>query len=90
MLIADVFGAYEWHGAPARWLAGLHRSTTPPRRAGALGDAREVRRLRTRGLLTEGRRLYVDVEGRVHRLAGTSEFAERMVISTRQPEAVIR
>jgi hypothetical protein len=25
-----------------------------------------------------------------HRWDGTSEFAERMVISTRQPEAVIR
>jgi hypothetical protein len=86
MLIAGVLGGYEWYGAVVCWLAG---SIAVPLRHGVRAGGemiREVWRLRTCGILVEGRRLYAgtyeftDAEGRIHSLTGTSESADRVEI----------
>ncbi|MFF8811530.1 hypothetical protein [Streptomyces pactum] len=86
MLSAGVLGAYEWYVALMCWLFG---SLAIPLRHFVYGGwhfVRETWRLRTHGVLVEGRRLYADayeftdLEGRVHQLTGTSEYTAQVEI----------
>ncbi|MFD5205253.1 hypothetical protein ACFWM7_35030 [Streptomyces sp. NPDC058375] len=86
MLVAALLGAYEWYAALACWLLG---SVAVPLRHGVSAGremAREAWRLRTRGVLVEGRRLpsgayeYTDLDGRPHRLTDDYESARRVEV----------
>ncbi|MFC8172368.1 hypothetical protein [Streptomyces sp. NPDC057325] len=86
MLTAGILGAYEWYSALACWLIG---SLAVPLRHFVCGSweiTRETWRLRTRGVLVEGRQLYAgayeftDLEGGSRELTGTSAYAERVEI----------
>ncbi|OKI70232.1 hypothetical protein AMK14_13625 [Streptomyces sp. TSRI0445] len=85
MLTTALFGAREWYGAPGCWLAGSIAVPVGHVRAG--GEmGREAWRLRTRGVLVEGRRVYArtyeftDVEGRTRRLTDDYASGERVEI----------
>ncbi|MFE5511709.1 hypothetical protein ACFQ9J_13975 [Streptomyces sp. NPDC056529] len=86
MLTAGILGAYEWYGALGFWLFG---SLAIPLRHfvyGTWGFTKETWRLRTRGILVEGRRLhddvygFTDLEGRTRKLTGTSTYTARVEI----------
>ncbi|MGW7067294.1 hypothetical protein ACWGII_19065 [Streptomyces sp. NPDC054855] len=86
MLLAGLFGAYEWYAALACWLIG---SVSVPLRHGVHAGwemIREAWRLRTCGILVEGRKLYsgtyefTDAEGRSRQLTDSYESAERVQI----------
>ncbi|MEU0764682.1 hypothetical protein ABZ351_34025 [Streptomyces microflavus] len=86
MLTTGLLGAREWYVALGCWLVG---SIAVPvghgvRAGGEMG--REAWRLRTRGVLVEGRRVYArtyeftDVEGRTRRLTDDYTSGERVEI----------
>lgn len=86
MLTAGILGTYEWYSALLCWLLG---SLAIPLRHGVYAGwemTRETWRLRNRGVLVEGRRLYAgayeftDLEGRTRKLTDTSTYAERAEI----------
>ncbi len=94
MLTTALFGAREWYVALGCWLAG---SIAVPvghgvRAGGEMG--REAWRLRTRGVLAEGRRVYArtyeftDVEGRTRRLTDDYASGERVERSSTIPHRV--
>lgn len=86
MLIGGVLGGYDWFVALMCWLMG---SIAVPLRHAVRGGremVRETWRLRTCGILVEGRRAaaggykFTDVRGKSHRLRDTAESAERVEI----------
>ncbi|MEV6756886.1 hypothetical protein [Streptomyces sp. NPDC051214] len=86
MLIRGVSGAAEWYVALACWLIGI---VAVPLRHGVRAGwemARETWRLRTCGVLVEGRKLYsgtyefTDIEGRARQLTDAYESAEQVQI----------
>ncbi len=85
MLIAGVLGPGEWLAALMCWLLG---SLSVPLRHGVRAGremVRETWRLRTRGILVEGRRAaggyeFTDVRGETQRLSDTAESAELVEI----------
>ncbi|MEU9931002.1 hypothetical protein OH828_24575 [Streptomyces anulatus] len=86
MLLAALLGAYEWYLALACWLLGF--VAVPVRHGVTAGREmiREVWRLRTHGVLVEGRRQplgayeYTDLDGRTHRLVAGYESAQRVEV----------
>ncbi|MEV0521965.1 hypothetical protein AB0I66_00960 [Streptomyces sp. NPDC050439] len=86
MLIAGLSGAVEWYAALACWLIG---AVAVPLRHGVRAGwemTRETWRLRTCGVLVEGRKLYsgtyefTDADGRTRQLTDTYESAEQVRI----------
>ncbi|MFJ9109113.1 hypothetical protein [Streptomyces sp. NPDC102283] len=86
MLLAALLGAYEWYLALACWSLGL---VAVPVRHGVTASRemiQEAWRLRTRGVLAEGRRQpfgayeYADLDGRTHRLVDSYESAQRVEV----------
>ncbi|MFJ8540655.1 hypothetical protein ACIRFH_01310 [Streptomyces sp. NPDC093586] len=86
MSAAGFLGSYGWFVALICWLFG---SLAIPMRHFVCGGwefTGDTWRLRTHGVLVEGRRLYAgayeytDLEGRGRRLTGTSEYAEQAEI----------
>lgn len=86
MLVVALLGAYEWYLALACWLLGF--VAVPLRHGVSAGRemAREAWRLRSHGVLVEGRRLplgsyeYTDLDGRTHRLRDSYESARRVEV----------
>ncbi|MFF2942713.1 DUF3592 domain-containing protein [Streptomyces niveus] len=86
MAMTGLLGAYEWYAALACWLIG---SLTIPVRHGVSAGCdmtREAWRLRTSGVLVEGRKSYhgtyefTDLDGRIRSLRDSYESAERVRI----------
>ncbi|MEV8398453.1 hypothetical protein [Streptomyces niveus] len=86
MLVVGLLGAYEWYAALACWLIG---SLAIPVRHGVSAGwdmTREAWRLRTSGVLVEGRKSYygtyefTDLDGRIRSLKDSYESAERVRI----------
>ncbi|MEV8406036.1 hypothetical protein AB0R12_09525 [Streptomyces niveus] len=84
MLVVGLLGAYEWYAALACWLIG---SLAIPIRHGVSAGwdmTREAWRLRTSGVLVEGRKSYygtyefTDLDGRIRSLRDSYESAERV------------
>ncbi|WP_329142875.1 hypothetical protein OG275_00550 [Streptomyces niveus] len=84
MLVGGLLGAYEWYAALACWLIG---SLAIPIRHGVSAGwdmAREAWRLRTSGVLVEGRKSYygsyefTDLDGRIRSLRDSYESEERV------------
>lgn len=86
MLVVALLGAHDWYLALACWLLGF--AAVPLRHGVSAGRemTREAWRLRTRGVLVEGRRLpsgtyeYTDLDGRTHRLMDSYESARRVEV----------
>ncbi|MGW6023376.1 hypothetical protein [Streptomyces sp. NPDC055099] len=86
MLIAGLSGAVEWYAALACWLVG---AVAVPLRHGVRAGwemTRETWRLRTCGVLVEGRKVYsgtyefTDTDGRARQLTDSYESAEQVRI----------
>ncbi|WP_411079356.1 hypothetical protein [Streptomyces sp. cmx-18-6] len=86
MLVTALLGAYAWYAALACWLLGCVAVPLRHGVSGGLEMVREAWRLRTRGVLVEGRRLYAgtyeytDLDGRTHRLTDVYETARRVEV----------
>ncbi|MFD4796782.1 hypothetical protein [Streptomyces anulatus] len=86
MLLAALLGAHEWYLALGCWLLGF--VAVPVRHGVRAGREmiQEVWRLRTRGVLVEGRRQplgayeYTDLDGRTHRLVDSYASGQRVEV----------